>query len=328
MKSISIFNHVIGPVMRGPSSSHTAGAFHIASMAKALLAGEPRRAMFAFDPGGSYARTYAAQGADRAFPMGLMGRPLTDDTFFSALSDAAGQGLEIGYEVRSLARPDHPNSVEIELTSTDGTTLHVEARSVGGGEVELTRVADLPVLFNGASYELAMLLPQQHLPAAIELLSSDDELLGEVEHRPHQGQVLVTSRRKNGLLATMRGRLELLAVGNRVYESHPVYFVHAGQPLLASAAEMLAIAEQRGMSLGQLAMEYETQLLNLDPADVMQEILRRYDVMEAAARRGLERDFSGTQLLTPTASAVFAPKRKGGSPFAVRTQEQPPDRWP
>ncbi len=61
MKSISIFNHVIGPVMRGPSSSHTAGAFHIASMARTILGGTTKSAVFAFDPGGSYVHTYAAQ---------------------------------------------------------------------------------------------------------------------------------------------------------------------------------------------------------------------------------------------------------------------------
>ena len=85
MKHISIFNHVLGPVMRGPSSSHTAGAFHIASMARSLLGGMPRRAVLAFDPAGSYAATYVAQGADRGFAMGLLDKPLTDEGFFSVL---------------------------------------------------------------------------------------------------------------------------------------------------------------------------------------------------------------------------------------------------
>ena len=53
MKSVSIFNHVLGPVMRGPSSSHTAGAFHIASMARSILGGTPSRAVLTFDPDGS-----------------------------------------------------------------------------------------------------------------------------------------------------------------------------------------------------------------------------------------------------------------------------------
>ena len=97
MKTVSIFNHVLGPVMRGPSSSHTAGAYHIACMARSLLEGMPRRAVFAFDPGGSYAATYAPQGADRGFAMGLMGRPLTDDSFFTALQDARMDAMFSAY---------------------------------------------------------------------------------------------------------------------------------------------------------------------------------------------------------------------------------------
>ena len=62
MKTVSIFNHVLGPVMRGPSSSHTAGGFHLGCMARTLLGAVPRSAVLAFDPDGSYARTYDVQG--------------------------------------------------------------------------------------------------------------------------------------------------------------------------------------------------------------------------------------------------------------------------
>ncbi len=92
MKTVSIFNHVLGPVMRGPSSSHTAGAFHIGCMARSILGGTPRRAVLAFDPAGSYCRHLRPQGADRGFAMGLMGKPLTEESFFTALRDAAPAG--------------------------------------------------------------------------------------------------------------------------------------------------------------------------------------------------------------------------------------------
>ena len=151
-RSVSILNHVLGPVMRGPSSSHTAGAFHIASMARGLLGSAPRRAAFAFDPGGSYGRTYAAQGADRAFAMGLMGKSLTDESFFTALEDAEASGLGISFVVRSLRNPDHPNSMEIALAGDDGSVLQLEAQSIGGGEVAITSVEGWPVRFDGSAF--------------------------------------------------------------------------------------------------------------------------------------------------------------------------------
>ena len=166
MKTVSIFNHVLGPVMRGPSSTHTAGAFHIASMARSLLGGVPRRAAFAFDPAGSYAATYAAQGADRGFAMGLLDKPLTDESFFTSLADAADSGIEIDFQVRKLDEPDHPNTVEIDLTATDGKTLSLVARSIGGGEVEIVRIDGRRVLFNGSAFETLVEVPTGQAPVA------------------------------------------------------------------------------------------------------------------------------------------------------------------
>jgi L-serine dehydratase len=75
--------------------------------------------------------------------------------------------------------------------------------------------------------------------------------------------------------------------------------------LFQSAAQMVDLAEARGLSLGELAIQSEAQLLGLRPDQVEAEILRRYEVMEQAVRRGLEPGFSGMQLLTPSAGQVF-----------------------
>ena len=108
---VSVLNDVLGPIMRGPSSSHTAGSYHIAKMVKGLLGGDPVTAEFAFDPAGSYAQVYWQQGVDRAFATALMGWDLTDDRFAASLKLAKDAGLDIRFDVRPLARPDHPNTV-------------------------------------------------------------------------------------------------------------------------------------------------------------------------------------------------------------------------
>jgi L-serine dehydratase len=140
MKQISIFNHVIGPVMHGPSSSHTAGAFHIGAIARSLLGERPAKAVFSFDVDGSYSKTYHEQGADLAFATGLMGWEITDDRFYKALDLAAGSGLDINFRIQKLEKPEHPNTVDIQLFSADGRKLDARANSIGGGTVEFTRV--------------------------------------------------------------------------------------------------------------------------------------------------------------------------------------------
>lgn len=311
MKTISIFNHVLGPVMRGPSSSHTAGAFHIGCMARSLLGGTPRRAVLAFDPEGSFAATYRPQGADRGFAMGLMNKALTDESFFTALSDAPPAGMDLQYQVRPLLRADHPNTVDLDLTSADGSTLKLVARSIGGGEVEITSVDGRPVLFNGSAYETLVEVSADQAGAACELLRADGGSLDTPLTLHEQGRVHLTARRKVPLPVSCRDGLRALDAFARVWESAPVYFVQQGQPLFFSAAEMVQTAAQRHLSLGRLALAYEAQLLGISEAEVLAEALRRYDIMADSVARGLDLNFTGLQLLPACAGAVFQAEAEG-----------------
>jgi L-serine dehydratase len=151
MNFISILNDVLGPVMRGPSSSHTAGSYHIGRLVRSLLGEEPVRAGFTFDPDGSYAATYRQQGVDLALTAGLLGWPITDERFARALTLARRQGLRTRFEIATLEGADHPNTVAIEVVSKTGRTLKATARSVGGGMVMVTEVDGRPMMLDGKS---------------------------------------------------------------------------------------------------------------------------------------------------------------------------------
>ena len=99
----SILIDVLGPVMRGPSSSHTAASYSLAGLARALLGDEPVGAEFAFDPNGSYAKCYRGQGADLAFTAALLDWPLTDARFEQALEEAPNNGLAVRFALTELA---------------------------------------------------------------------------------------------------------------------------------------------------------------------------------------------------------------------------------
>lgn len=141
MEFISIFNDVLGPVMRGPSSSHTAGSYRIGRIARSLLGEEPARAAFTFDPQGSYAKTYREQGADLGFAAGLLEWDITDDRFHKAREFAVQAGIEVEFNVAPLKKADHPNTVEIQLAGQSGKRLRVLAQSVGGTARQATDAA-------------------------------------------------------------------------------------------------------------------------------------------------------------------------------------------
>ena len=88
-----------------------------------------------------------------------MGWDLTDDRFATSLERAAEAGLDIRFDVRPLAKPDHPNTVEIGLRAADGRSLAATARSIGGGAVEVVEVDGWPVRLTGYTWEALVEAP-------------------------------------------------------------------------------------------------------------------------------------------------------------------------
>jgi len=109
-KACSILNDVLGPVMRGPSSSHTAGAHRIATLSRALLGEHPVAVRCVFDPNGSYAPTYKPLGVDLAFAAGLLGWEMTDDRYSTGLDAAQKAGTKLSFDIAPLSCGDMARS--------------------------------------------------------------------------------------------------------------------------------------------------------------------------------------------------------------------------
>jgi L-serine dehydratase len=311
VKAISIFNDVLGPVMRGPSSSHTAAPHHIGTLARALLGDDPASVTFTFDPGGSFAEVYRQQGSELGFAAGMMGWPMTGEWFSQALARAAAEGVEIAFAVEPLPEADHPNTVEIQMTSRQGRRLRVVANSVGGGAVVFTRIEGWPVHMAGDAHEVAVALEEGTESAALELLVGDGQVM-EAPLRQTQGRlVLLHAHRQSPLDVDIQAQLEELPGVHSVWTAPPIFFVQRGLPLFSSAAEMVMLAGERGRSLGQIALAYESELLGLPESEVLAEVIRRFAVMQAAVHRGLEENPPPMQLLRPSAHQVYQAEAKG-----------------
>lgn len=311
MKAPSIFNDILGPVMRGPSSSHTAGSFHIARLAGALLGARPVRARFAFDPDGSYAQVYRQQGVDRAYALGLLGWPLTDGRFFAALDEAAAAGVALSFAVEPLPGADHPNTVDVALESPDGTVIRLRARSVGGGAVELTRVGGWSVRLTGETFCALAEVRAGSADAVMAAIESDGQAVPGAE-RLECGELrlLVVPRTAPlgaDLARDLRERPEVVWVR----ETPPVAFVKRGNPLFASAREMVALAEERGWPLGRAGLAYEANLLDLEEGALNAEMVRRFEIMRASVQEGLAMSDCGMQLLAPSAGLIMQAEASG-----------------
>ncbi|MEL3907179.1 MAG: L-serine ammonia-lyase, iron-sulfur-dependent subunit beta [Treponema sp.] len=139
---------IIGPVMIGPSSSHTAGAVRIGLMSRLLLGSPPAAAHIKLH--GSFAQTYKGHGTDRALAAGIMGMQPDDERIRYSLQIAEETGLALVFEPAVI--PDaHPNTAEITLRNAEGTTARIQGSSVGGGNIVITKIDGMEVKITGQS---------------------------------------------------------------------------------------------------------------------------------------------------------------------------------
>ena len=137
---------IIGPVMVGPSSSHTAGACRIGEAARRLMAEPVAEAGLYFH--GSFATTGRGHGTDRALVAGLLGMDVDDQRIPDAFDYAKKAGMNVTIGTIDLGPDAHPNSVLLKLTGTSGHHLEIIACSTGGGQVEIRDIDGLKAHFS------------------------------------------------------------------------------------------------------------------------------------------------------------------------------------
>ena len=142
---LDIFD-ILGPVMVGPSSSHTAGAVRIGRMARVLLGEEPARADIGLY--GSFAETGQGHGTDRALVAGLLGMAPDDLGIPESFAIAANWGLSFRFHTVRL-RDAHPNTAVLEVEGAGGRKLALQAASTGGGRIRVDRLDGVEVSFTG-----------------------------------------------------------------------------------------------------------------------------------------------------------------------------------
>ncbi len=137
---------IIGPVMIGPSSSHTAGAARLGAIARALLCEEVAAARVTLY--GSFAKTGRGHGTDRAIVAGVLGMATDDERLRDSLAIAHERGVEVSF-AEGEADGVHPNTALIELVGERGGRVSMLGSSVGGGQVEVSRIDGMQVRLCG-----------------------------------------------------------------------------------------------------------------------------------------------------------------------------------
>lgn len=292
----SIFNHVIGPVMAGPSSSHTAGPARIGKLAGQLLAEPLLLAEIAFEPTGSFAATYRGQKSDHGFVGGLMGWEPGDERLPQAFAEAAGRGIQVDFIIREFAT-DHPNTARISLRGKGGETCELTATSVGGGMVEIINIEGFPVSIAGDYFETLIFLPGGGAKEA-------KNVGGILSQNGVQLEGLVCIPGGNGSLIQLKtgarvpaGVIDLIHKNTgalKVRQLDPVLpVVSSGSCAVpfTTAGEMLDLISSEKIPLWQAAAVYESARSGWPEARVLQQMEQIRQVMLKSIQHGLEDEF-------------------------------------
>lgn len=151
--TMNVFD-IIGPVMIGPSSSHTAGAVRLGRVAWKILGERAVRAELVLS--GSFAQTYRGHGTDRALIAGIMGMHSDDERIRRSLELAKEEGLEFHFSEEEIVGA-HPNTARMELWGESGAHCVVQGASIGGGNILVTELNGMHVSFTGQYNTLLVL---------------------------------------------------------------------------------------------------------------------------------------------------------------------------
>ena len=154
---------IIGPVMIGPSSSHTAGAVRLGRVANKLTDNRPLKKV-EITLSGSFAQTYKGHGTDRALLAGIMGYHSYSAEIREALEIAKSRGIDYTF-LKEEIKGAHPNTARIHFTLEDGTEGTVQGASVGGGNILVSQINGMDVEFTGENNTI--LVMHQDKPGVI-----------------------------------------------------------------------------------------------------------------------------------------------------------------
>jgi L-serine dehydratase len=310
-KFISIFNDIIGPVMRGPSSSHTAGSYFIAKLAVNLFDKRITAARFTFDPRGSYAQTYIPLGVDKAFVVGILGWELSDDRFFHVLDLIKKMEIKFQFNISPLPQASHPNTVLIELFSKNYKPFSLVAESIGGGAILIKKINEWALNLDGKSHDLLLEIDKSFAADITRELRQQYGLKKTAKTTELSEKKIYHYLLETPLNIERKKKLKKITGILNIWYSDPLFFKKKGQELFESALEMELLAEKKGLSLAEIALEFEADLLKESKTVLLEEMIHRFRIMENSVKIGLKENNLNLLLTRPAAKKLFQSESEG-----------------
>lgn len=281
----SIFNDVIGPVMRGPSSSHCAASLRIARLCRDLMDENISNILIEFDPNGSLATTHKSQGSDMGLFGGFLGWEAYDERLPESDKYLETAGIQVTIRIIDIGA-DHPNTYKITLQNNK-ETRKLTAISTGGGMIEVIAIDDCTVSMAGDYFETLIYCrqPEKIIPFLQATIKAEEIQFHKGEHS------FIEIKAQSFLDAAIYKEVQQMEGVIGIKQLQPVLPVLARKNLqvpFISCNEMLEYNKDKNKALWELAVDYEMARGNITATAVVEKMRSIIHIMGNAIQLGLK----------------------------------------
>jgi L-serine dehydratase len=306
-----IFNDVIGPVMRGPSSSHTAASWRIAKICLQLLQEPLKKAVIEFDKDGAWAKNYLEQGTVMGINGGLLNLEITDSQFKKTDQLLEKSGLQVYYQVGSF-ETKHVNTIRMTLEGQQGNSICIMAASLGGGSFQIYQIDNFNVDICGDYYELILKVNQSDFD--VKNIKSIIPSNTSVYQSSSWNQTLFNIKFSHKIPDQVMGSISKLSKLQEVITLNPILPIISGNQTklpFTNIDSLIDYAKKENKNLGEMGLMYEKYLSGLSATALKAKMNKIVQIIENSIKTGLKGTVYEDRILHQQSHLVAEAEKKG-----------------
>jgi len=305
----SIFNDVIGPIMRGPSSSHTAGSWRVAKIAVQLLNKPLSEALISFDKDGAWVTNYEDQGTVLGMNGGLLEIDMADNRMKQTETIAKERGIKINYQISSF-KNNHPNSMQLKLMGSSGNKVEILAASLGGGSFEIQKIDGFKINTKGDYYELYIWAYDDIEQELQDILPLSSQLIT----REKSGKFLYVFKSHESFNEGLIRHIKSFPQVGKVADILPIMPIVSGRQKALpfdNIESLISYSKNENLTLGELGLMYEKYRSGLSEKELKSKMENLIHIIEGSIKTGLAGTNFDDRILPQQSNLVKKAEKSG-----------------
>lgn len=288
----SIFNNVIGPVMKGPSSSHLAGALRIGKIVRYAIGDRFPKIIVEFDKKQPLALSYHGHGSDIGFASGLLGYEAYDERVEDSLKIIKKGNIELIFQIVDYDS-NHPNEYKITAFNNE-EKIEIIGISTGGGMIEITKFNNFDISIKGDYYETliqASIIDKEEINKIINMIKKDTSELEQCNHTLKGNTSFINIKTSSALNKVVLDKIGNIIKDYKIYSIPPVLPIHSyskAQVPFKRVNEMIEFSDKNNLRLWELAVEYESRRGKISKNEVFKRMKEIHKIMNVSVKTGLD----------------------------------------